>query len=139
VDAPAPAAPASAPEEPAKRRGRPPKSATSTTVDHVAPASAPEVVILADAFTVGAQSLDAVVAEYAAKIATQAGAPDIRASEHEALKFGKWKGVLAAMAREGVAALAPGWYTIDTRGDFGAVVVEAVAGLGNVRIVRGTR
>lgn len=103
-------------------------------------APAPEVVILADAYTHGAASLDALVAGWAASVAAEAKIDDVRlANGDHPLAFGKWRGFVAALSREGIAALAPGWYTLDTRSDFGALALEAAAGLAGVRVVRGAR
>lgn len=132
---------AAAPEAPAKRRGRPPKSAAAPAgaVTPTPSAAAPEVVILVNASTAGAESLDAEVAAWARQIATEAGVPDIRCATDSGhpLAYGRWRGVLARVAADQLATLPPGYYTIDGSSDFAGVVVEAAHGVTGVRVVRG--
>jgi hypothetical protein len=69
-------------------------------------------------------SLDRYVAEKCAMIASNFDAVDIRASEADALKFGKWKGVLAACIRDQPPAA--GEYTVSTGSELTEVVIEAL-------------
>ncbi len=84
------------------------------------------------------ERLEPYVAMLAQKIAEACNAPDIRASDDKRLGFGKWKGALAAAARQNPPR---GIFQISTAdSDFASVVVEALSPLCAPGFpVRGTR
>ncbi len=142
---------------PAKKRGRPPKVSDNTVVDRDAKI-APIIVrddslpvskkfdLIIDAVVEGAAatSLLPFMDLWASELAAACKCDDIRFPEKGSqLEFGKWKGALAAVAREQAAALPPGTYTIDTRGsELAEVVADALRAHARATggtIVRGIR
>lgn len=83
---------------------------------------------------VAANTLHAYLAQIEAKVLAAApGITDIRLADHDALKFGKWKAVLASLAKE--APPPPGHYLVTSGDERIEVIGEALAGLaapGNV-------
>lgn len=72
------------------------------------------------------------------RLAASFNVPDVRAAVGESpVSFGKWKGLLAALAK--TEPPAPGAYLVDPSSDFGMVVFEALATMGLGRVVRGIK
>jgi hypothetical protein len=139
-------APAEAPK--AKRGpGRPKKTATPETATATpapapavvtstpapaapitTPTAAPGIAIYVDCIpTSGAplRYLDGYLSEVLHALETECNTPDIRVSEHEMLKYGKWKGALAGLIKQSPPD--PGVYVVERRGDFAEILVEALA------------
>jgi hypothetical protein len=83
-----------------------------------------------------ATSLDTYVDDLHASlrgVMSKSAFPDIRSSDDDRLKFGAWKGALAALAREKPPA--PGRYTIDTRSsELHAVVADALRSVATLTV-----
>lgn len=136
---PAPAAEETVVEKP--KRGRKPKAASAPTAGDapVVTAGETDLELYVNAIPCGVsvESLDGYVADLAAKLAADFKMSDIRLGQGDAhpLGFGRWRGALAAYARE--APPSPGSYMITTRGnELAEVVVEALRPLARV-FVRG--
>jgi hypothetical protein len=77
---------------------------------------------------VATTSLHGLIDEWCAVLANKYEAADIRcAPDKSPLSFGKWPGALQAYVREIAPALAPGWYSVDSRsGQVIEVIIEAL-------------
>ncbi len=71
------------------------------------------------------QGLEGYIEDITSRISSNCNVADIRASEHEALKFGKWKGLVAAAVRNKPPL--PGAYRILGRSELYDIVIEALA------------
>lgn len=75
--------------------------------------------------------------DLAAELAKRIGTPDIRMSDDKALDYGKWKGVIAAMAIKSPPT--PGVYTVFGDDEVEMTVVRALARIPGVTLLTGVR
>lgn len=127
-----PPPPTSIAEEKEKpKRGRPPKVSTAATpvVTVVEP-----LVLYVNCFPRRpAQDLSAYISDLCAKLALSAGLSDVRLADGQnPLGFGKWRGALAAAARENP----PKGSCVIVSGDLADPVIEALSAIA-VEVVRG--